>query len=627
MLIASKASDAACQFTAKDKSWLQIADADQTGLDPGTDDFLICGWVYFDTLSNFRTLVNKGAGGAAVGNPGFSLLAYGNGSPYLYYSDGIGVRLSVGGTVGTFTTGTWYFWALHCDRSGNAYVYVNNSSVPVLTLDIHEQAASINSSFSFIVGEFMDYSGYYHDGRQDSLMFFKAADLSAVSTDIIEWAWHAGAGRLCSEITSAQKTAWGAVSGWELGETSGRRFDSWGTNHLDEAFAELVTNGTFTGASTGWTEGVGWTYGINNEVATAADANLTQTTVIPTIGKLYSTSFALTATTGSLRFQLGGVNGTTRTTTATHTENIRVISAATLAFDPVATFTGVLDTVSIKAAEIRSGAGIHAPDNRIRLNFSNPILDKAAPGAIGGTTPSTGAFTTISATGVISVISDTVGLKLGAALDMSVYYDGTNGNIDTDLVAPSDLTVDCGTAKTLVLEVPVYQDANLAGAVLAGNPGVTPGKDAFVDEVGLATGIFTYSFAEDEGVHGSIEIPHDYKEGTNLVFHVHWQGIAAPSGTDNVQWRLIYTIARDGTTLDAAVPVDSVDTSFATRYEFKRTDIATIVGTNVKIGDQLLFSLLRVTATGDAYAGDVLLATAGIHYQVDTLGSRTISTK
>jgi hypothetical protein len=232
-----------------------------------------------------------------------------------------------------------------------------------------------------------------------------------------------------------------------------------------------------------------------------------------------------------------------------------------------------------------------------------------------------------TATGEIAVVSSTVGLKLGAALDMSVYYDGTNGNIDTDLVAPSDLTIDCGTAKTLVLEVPVYQDANLAGAVLAGNPGVTPGKDAFVDEAGLATGIFTYSFAEDEGVHGSMEIPHDYKEGTNLVFHVHWQGIAAPTGTDNVQWRLIYTIARDGTTLDAAVPVDSADTPFATRYQFKRTDIATITGTNIKIGDQLLFSLLRVLATGDAYAGDALLATAGIHYQVDTLGSRTISAK
>jgi hypothetical protein len=42
-----------------------------------------------------------------------------------------------------------------------------------------------------------------------------------------------------------QKAAWGAVSGWELGEGAGRRYDSWGTNHLDQQFGEILTNGGF----------------------------------------------------------------------------------------------------------------------------------------------------------------------------------------------------------------------------------------------------------------------------------------------------------------------------------------------------------------------------------------------
>ena len=50
-------------------------------------------------------------------------------------------------------------------------------------------------------------------------------------------------------------------------------------------------------------------------------------------------------------------------------------------------------------------------------------------------------------------------------------------------------------------------------------------------------------------------------------------------------------------------------------------------GTPVRIGDQFLFTLERVAATGDAYAGDALVATVGIHYECDTVGSREIITK
>ena len=84
---------------------------------------------------------------------------------------------------------------------------------------------------------------------------------------------------------------------------------------------------------------------------------------------------------------------------------------------------------------------------------------------------------------------------------------------------------------------------------------------------------------------------------------------------------------RDGTTLNAAVTIDSPDTTFDTQYETVRSDFAAITGTTFKIGDQFMFTLERVTATGDAYAGDALIATAGIHYKVNTLGSRTISAK
>ncbi len=231
----------------------------------------------------------------------------------------------------------------------------------------------------------------------------------------------------------------------------------------------------------------------------------------------------------------------------------------------------------------------------------------------------------ITATGV----STTGTLGCGAITSSSTVA-GTKflgPEVKTDTSAPTDLTITTGAAKTLVLAEPVYKDINIAGYLLAKPASAAPGVDTFRSTGGVDTTIETLAFAEDEKVHGGFELQHDYKEGTDLTFHVHWQGIAAPSGTDNVQWRLNYIVSRDGVTLAAATSFDSPDTAIDTQYRCYRTDFAAITGTNFKIGDQFMFTLTRVAATGDAYAGDALIQTAGIHYQTDTLGSRTISAK
>lgn len=176
--------------------------------------------------------------------------------------------------------------------------------------------------------------------------------------------------------------------------------------------------------------------------------------------------------------------------------------------------------------------------------------------------------------------------------------------------------------------VVAYKDINIAGALLSKPTSSAPGTDTFRSTGGVDTTIETYAFALNEKVHGGFELQHDYKEGTDLLFHVHWQGIAAPAGgTDNVQWRLTYIVARDGVALAAATTIDSPDIAITTQYGNYRNDFGAITGTNFKIGDQFMFTLTRVAAVSDDYAGDCLIQTAGIHYQVDTLGSRTIGTK
>ena len=244
----------------------------------------------------------------------------------------------------------------------------------------------------------------------------------------------------------------------------------------------------------------------------------------------------------------------------------------------------------------------------------------------GAQTGSTDAGTRTTYGAYCSAIGDTAGTSTtygiystatGADNNYPGYFgDGTNAS---KFEEDGTLTFD-GTAT-------VWKDINLGAALLARPSSSQPDIVTFLDENGADTAIETYGFDVGEKVHGSFELQHDYKEGSDFTFHVHWQGITAPSGTDNVQWRLVYSFGIDNATLDAVTTIDSADEPFDTRYEFIRTDIVVISGAGRKIGDQMLFTLERVASTGDTYAGDALIATTGIHYEVDTVGSRQIILK
>jgi hypothetical protein len=260
------------------------------------------------------------------------------------------------------------------------------------------------------------------------------------------------------------------------------------------------------------------------------------------------------------------------------------------------------------------------------------LLRPIAGTATAGTAPlkfTSGTLTTVAVSGQVEYLSGlfyirgTEGWAFGAATE---YINSANADY-LDVNATKDVRINCGANYTLSLTQPVYKDINIAGYLLGKPTSAYPGIDTFRSTGGTDTTIETYAFANDEKVHGGFELQHDYKEGTDLVFHVHWQGIAAPTGTDNIQWRLNYIVAREGVTLAAATVIDSPDTAIDTQYRCYRTDFAAITGTTFKIGDQFMFTLTRVASTGDEYAGDVLIETAGIHYQVDTLGSRAIITK
>jgi len=57
------------------------------------------------------------------------------------------------------------------------------------------------------------------------------------------------------------------------------------------------------------------------------------------------------------------------------------------------------------------------------------------------------------------------------------------------------------------------------------------------------------------------------------------------------------------------------------------TEVLSDVGFTYDATEKYYYYTIGASDTGDAYAGDALIATAGIHYEIDTVGSRTIITK
>lgn len=200
--------------------------------------------------------------------------------------------------------------------------------------------------------------------------------------------------------------------------------------------------------------------------------------------------------------------------------------------------------------------------------------------------------------------------------------------IQTDPVVPTDLHIATGPGKTLVLDNPVYSDL-YTGVASAKVPAANfPTWSAFTAN----TNAYTFAIGDYVDL-STIEILHDYKEGTDLELHLH----LATNGLNNATVRKVkyicyYTwsnpdqgthqfIAEDSLTAELTIPANNPDKS--SFY----LSLGTIAGANLKIGAQLKLRIKRIAGTGSEPAANPFLGMVGVHYQIDTLGSRTASAK
>lgn len=125
-------------------------------------------------------------------------------------------------------------------------------------------------------------------------------------------------------------------------------------------------------------------------------------------------------------------------------------------------------------------------------------------------------------------------------------------------------------------------------------PGVGPADPAVSVWQG---GIYAPAFSGigvSKSILGRIQLPHSYKEGSDIVVHIHW-------GHKNAG---------------------------ATANQHLITDIVTLTGTGKNISSLLMVTLKRDPADAlDTYTGSAWFLDADAHVQYDAIGSNNIFTK
>ncbi len=212
--------------------------------------------------------------------------------------------------------------------------------------------------------------------------------------------------------------------------------------------------------------------------------------------------------------------------------------------------------------------------------------------------------------------SDTV---YGAGQDMSILYSGLAGVINTSLIAPSDLNITCGVNKTLILTETVWDDMQIPG-LSTERGSAAPDLVAFLGAGGLKELGFDGNNTMEE-VHFTVELPHSYKEGTDIHWHVHWSPTTTNAG--NVKWQLEYSWANENATHPASTTISVIDASSTTAFDHLETVDTAITGTGKKISSVIVCRLFRDPSDdSDTYPDDATLCQVDFHIEKDTIGSR-----
>ena len=142
----------------------------------------------------------------------------------------------------------------------------------------------------------------------------------------------------------------------------------------------------------------------------------------------------------------------------------------------------------------------------------------------------------------------------------------------------------------------------------------------------LSVGVYTYAFgneglaANEEELFFTVQVPHNWKEGSNIVPHIHWCPIDATAG--NVVWGLEYTLASVGATLPVTniIYTDPSPAAGAFLHTYAIFDPIDCAGNTISF--MIVCRVFRNSSNVlDTLAQEAAMLEIDFHYLIDSLGS------
>lgn len=169
-----------------------------------------------------------------------------------------------------------------------------------------------------------------------------------------------------------------------------------------------------------------------------------------------------------------------------------------------------------------------------------------------------------------------------------------------------------------------YKDISLSGTSLVAGGIAAPDAVLFINSNLLAYGFNGANTVER--LYGSCEMQHDYEEGTDVEVHVHWAPTTANAG--NVVWQVWISWANSGTVFSAPVLLTATPSAANGAWMSTYNSVGVLSGVGKIMNSQFVIQVFRdPTDIGDTYPNDAVLIQFGLHYKVNTIGSRERTTK
>jgi hypothetical protein len=197
---------------------------------------------------------------------------------------------------------------------------------------------------------------------------------------------------------------------------------------------------------------------------------------------------------------------------------------------------------------------------------------------------------------LLSAIGCTCGVSNG------YIYNNCSSNLPLCTPVYDDLAVSMINAKVPVANAPTWRDY-------------------------LQTQVPAFSSSQVNVLYFSAQLPHSYKEGTNLEFHIHL--VYPDSNGKNSVWYFSYSWANIGDDFPAPTTTTVGIPSPANADNHRLSEIvASIDGTGKTISSVLLCSIQRLgNDLEDTYDNEIYLISSDFHFQADTLGSSAMLAK